>query len=131
MTVTDLIIKHEGLRLKPYRCSKGKLTIGVGRNIEDNGITENEALHLLDNDISRVTKELKRYHWYEWLPEQKKAVLIDMCFNLGLSRFKGFKKMIKAIEDRDYYRAAEEMLDSRWAGQVGDRATELADLMRG
>ena len=89
----NLLITHEGLRLKPYRCAAGKLTIGVGRNLEDVGITEEEALYLLKNDIRRVINELKDVlpFWNE-LSKTRQEALIDMCFNLGLSRFWALKR---------------------------------------
>ncbi len=126
-----LLITHEGLRLKPYRDTVGKLTIGVGRNLDDVGITEEEALYLLKNDIRRTINFLSAVlpFWYR-LSETRKIALIDMCFNLGGRRFMGFRKMRRALEEGDYERAAEEMLDSKWAGQVGRRAEELAEMMR-
>ncbi len=130
MNITDLLIKHEGLRLKPYRDTVGKLTIGVGRNLEDMGITKGEALYLLGNDINRVRLELiKIIEWFLTLNAVRQNVLIDMVFNLGITRFKRFKKLIAAIEAQDWDRAAKEMLDSRWARQVGQRAVELAKMM--
>ena len=131
MNITDLLIKHEGLRLKPYRDTVGKLTIGVGRNLDDMGITRGEALYLLGNDINRVRLELiKIIKWFLTLNAVRQNVLIDMVFNLGITRFKRFKKLIAAIEVQDWDRAAKEMLDSKWAKQVGRRATELARMMR-
>jgi lysozyme len=127
--IRDLLIRHEGLRLKAYRCSAGKLTIGCGRNLDDNGITEAEALHLLDNDIARVTKEAEQFPFFETLSEERRAVIISMIFNLGLTRFKGFQKMIVALHMQDFKAARDHMLASRWAIQVGQRAVELADLM--
>ena len=127
--VAELIKKHEGLRLKPYHCSAGKLTIGYGRNIEDNGITQNEAEMLLNNDIQNCYAECIKFPFWNKLNEARQAVLIDMCFNIGISRLKGFKKMLAALELGAYYRAAEEMLDSNWARQVKSRATELAEIM--
>ncbi len=127
----DMLTRHEGLRLKPYKCTAGKLTIGVGRNIEDNGITESEAAFMLDNDILRVHEEMRmNFTWYPHISEVRKAALIDMCFNLGISRFKKFKKMIAAIERTDYDTAASEMIDSKWAVQVGSRSAELSEMMR-
>lgn len=127
----DMLIRHEGIRLHPYKCSADKLTIGVGRNIEDNGISISEASLMLDNDILRVHEELSmNFEWYNHLTQVRKAALIDMCFNLGLTRFKKFKNMIKAIDQTDYAVAADEMLDSKWARQVGDRADELSSMMR-
>jgi len=130
MNITDLLIKHEGLRLKPYRDTVGKLTIGVGRNLDDVGITREEARFLLDNDIARADVELRRnFLWFPGRNKVRNAVLINMVFNLGISRFKRFKKLIAAIERRDWDRAGKEMLDSRWAQQVGGRAKELARQM--
>lgn len=130
MNIVDLLIKHEGMRLKPYKCPAGKWTIGVGRNIEDNGITRREGMVLLNNDIARVIDELGDFYWYKKLQTRRQHALIDMCFNLGITRFKKFKKMIKALEEKNYDKAADEMLDSRWSIQVGDRAQELAEMMR-
>lgn len=131
MNITDLLIKHEGLRLKPYRDTVGKLTIGVGRNLDDVGITREEAMYLLDNDIVRVSVEVdKAFRWYRGLNTTRRTVIVDMVFNLGLGRFKRFKRLIAAIVVFDWDRAAKEMLDSKWAKQVGRRATELAKMMR-
>lgn len=128
--IIDMLIRHEGIELKPYRCPAGKLTIGVGRNIEDVGITRGEAVDLLRNDIARVEKELMQFHWYSNLNKVRRNAMIDMCFNLGISRFKKFEKMLAALEFHNYGLAAKEMLDSRWAEQVGDRAQELAEMIR-
>ncbi len=126
-----LLITHEGLRLKPYRDTRGKLTIGVGRNLDDVGITEEEALYLLKNDIKRVLDFLKeRLPYWNGLTETRKMALVDMCFNLGPGGFLSFKRMLRALEREDYEQAAREMLDSRWARQVGRRAEELAEMMR-
>lgn len=130
MSLIEQIILDEGLELKPYACTAGKLTIGVGRNLEDVGITESEAMFLLGNDIARVEDELKQFPWYALLNEVRKDAMINMCFNLGINRFKGFKRMIVALESSDYTTAAIEMLDSKWARQVKGRAVRLADEVR-
>ena len=126
------IKEHEGLRLKPYRDTIGKLTIGYGRNLEDIGLSLEEAEALLRNDLSRCEAELREVlgETYEALSPVRKAVLLDMIYNLGKSRFLGFKRMIAALKAGDFSRAAEEMLDSRWAAQVGRRAQFLAEKMR-
>jgi lysozyme len=122
---------HEGVKLEPYKCTAGKLTIGVGRNIEDIGISEEEAMFLLDSDIARVRDELDRaLPWWSGLSEARRNVLIDMCFNLGISRLLQFKNALTAIEEGRYDDGATEMLDSRWAKQVGARAENLAEAMR-
>ena len=126
----DQLILHEGLELKSYQCSAGYLTIGVGRNVEELGITEDEARYLLDNDILRVTKELdSAMPWWRNLSEVRQRVVVDMVFNLGLSRFLNFKNAINAMQEEDWDEAAAQMLDSRWADQVGQRAHRLAKAM--
>lgn len=126
----DLLLLHEGLRLKPYRCPAGKLTIGVGRNLEDIGITWEEASYLLEKDIERVTKEATAsFPWFHALSERRKMVILSMLFNLGMGRFVGFRKFTKALEEKDYKKAAREMMHSKWAEQVGERAKYLSDIM--
>ena len=125
------LMKHEGLRLKPYQCTAGKWTIGVGRNIEDRGITEAEAMHLLDNDIDECQEELDRIiPWWIEKPAYVQLVLINMIFNLGATRLLGFKKFLKAVEENNFDLASAEMLDSRWAEQVGQRSIELSEFMK-
>jgi lysozyme len=124
------LIRHEALRLKPYRCSAGKLTIGIGRNLDDVGITAEEAYFLLGNDISRVIAELDRnLPIFSSLDEIRKRVLIDMGFNLGISRLMKFRRMLAALEQSDFQKAAVEMMDSKWASQVGSRAERLKHMM--
>jgi len=126
----ELLKRHEGRRLFPYKCTAGKLTIGYGRNIEDTGISEEEAELMLQADIERCIIELTdKTSYFASLSEPRRSVLINMVFNLGWSRFSRFKKMIKAIKGGDYLRASVEMLDSRWADQVGGRAKELSTMM--
>ncbi len=108
----------------------GKLTIGYGRNIEDNGISQTEGDFLFDNDFARCERELAAYPWYVNQPENVQYALMDMCFNLGIARLLGFKKMIMALTVKDYTKAAIEALDSKWASQVGDRSKDVALMMR-
>ena len=130
--VKDQLIRHEGLKLKPYRCPAGKLTIGVGRNLDANGITQKEAIVLLENDILRCEKELldEIPEVYSRLSETRKSVLLNMCFNLGISGLMEFKNTLAFIDACDFERAANGMLASKWAKQVGRRAIELSELMR-
>lgn len=126
----DQLILHEGLKLKPYKCTAGKLTIGVGRNIEDIGITEDEARALLDNDILRVAQELDNgLPWWRDLSDVRQRVLLDMAFNLGTPTLMKFKNTLGLIEAGDFVGASEEMLRSRWAEQVGQRALTLSKAM--
>ena len=128
----DKVLEYEGLSLKPYFCPAGKLTIGIGRNLEDNGITKDEALFLMENDLVKVHLALqKSIANFDSLPKEVKEVLVHMAFNLGPAKLMTFKKKLLAIKLHDFEGAAKEMLDSKWAKQVGTRATELAKAMEG
>ena len=122
--------RHEGLELMPYKCTSGKTTIGVGRNLEDIGITEQEAELLLLNDIGRVKQELVNDQWYMNLDPVRKAVIENMSFNLGYPTLKKFQNMIAHISEGNFELASKEMLNSRWSKQVGQRSIELAEQMR-
>jgi len=135
--MTDIVIiaqliEHEGMRLKPYKCPAGRWTIGVGRNLSDNGITEEEALYLLKHDIERCVVDLQKvFDGKLWqLPEIVQRVLVDMRFNLGGSGFRGFKKLIAAIKVDDFLAASAEMKDSLWYNQVGKRGEMLVKMMK-
>ena len=122
---------HEGIRLRPYRCTAGKLTIGVGRNLEDRGITLAEARLLLANDLADVRNGLANaLPWVARLDDVRQRVLIDMAFNLGLQGLLEFKRTLEAVRQGRYQQAAGMMLESRWASQVGQRAQRLAQMMR-
>lgn len=121
----------EGLRLKPYRCTAGKLTIGYGRNLDNVGISEGEAEHLLENDVARLRYFLdKRFPWSRTLPEAPKRALENMTFQLGFSGISGFKKMLYHLQRGSWSEAADEALNSRWAKQTPSRAKRVTDLMR-
>lgn len=129
--LANLLKKHEGFRSKPYLDTVNKLTIGWGRNIDDNGISEEEAQLMLDNDIKQVIGECDRnFHWFDDLNETRKIVVLSMVFNMGLPNFKNFKRTIAYIADGNYEQASIEMLDSKWSSQVGVRATELSGMMK-
>jgi len=123
--------RHEGFSAKPYFCTANKLTIGYGRNLDDVGITESEASELLRQDIARARHDVfVNIAFAHLLDDARLDVLINMCFNLGIYRLLGFKKMLAALERRDYIQASIEMMDSRWAHQVGGRAVELSVQMQ-
>ena len=125
------LIRDEGERLKPYVCSAGKVTIGVGRNLDDRGITKHESRQMLDWDIKQACWDLDHNlpGWRRY-PDGVCLALANMSFNLGWPRLRNFKKMLAAIESGDYNKAADEALDSKWARQVGARADRIAALIR-
>ncbi len=125
-----ILTKHEGVREKPYLDTVGKLTIGVGRNLDDVGLFPDEIQFLLSNDIKRSWKGLvEKLPWVEQLDEVRQHVLLDMCFNLGLNGLMQFKNTLVLIEKGAYANAAGQMLKSKWAGQVGKRALRLSKMM--
>ena len=145
------LIKHEGLKLQVYKDTLGIDTIGIGRNLEDRGIskeeldaldiptidhiyeygiTEADAVYLATNDVQIVEEELLQAHpCVDRLDSVRQLILMDMAFNMGVPRLCKFKKMWNANHEEDYPTAAKEMLDSRWANQVKGRATKLANAM--
>jgi lysozyme len=129
----ELVRKHEGLRLKVYRDTAGKLTIGYGRNLDDKGISNSEAETLLDNDLKEVYGDLETIFsktiWDEDI--NRLAALVSMRFNLGPAGFRKFKKMIEAVRNRDWNEAANQAKDSQWYSQVGVRGQEIVDLLKG
>ncbi len=129
-TWIKLTKKYEGLNLLPYTCPTGHLTIGYGHNLE-NGITLEIAEQLLKSDLELAKTEVERNILFSnKLDEVRKFVLVDMCFNMGMQKLRSFKKMLAALEKGYYDRAAYEMLNSKWAGQVGYRAVELSKMMK-
>jgi lysozyme len=132
--------RHEGVETHAYDDTGapvdclGKITLGVGRNIDPRGgigLSMDEIEYLLSNDILRCIKELStEYPWFGDLDEVRQEAIINIFFNLGATRFRGFKRALAAMENGDYARASVEFLDSRWAKQVGGRALELTDIIR-
>ena len=131
--VQEMLISHEGMKFTPYRCSAGRWTLGVGRNISDKGITKEEAIMLLNNDISECKRDLANLvfkgQFYKF-PEPVQHVLMDMRFQLGWKGFRGFRKMIIAFKELNYEEAIVQMMDSAWYGQTTNRANELIEMIR-
>jgi len=125
----DQIKRDEGFRGNVYQCTAGANSIGYGRNLDANPLTEEEAEYLLDNDLKKVAKECQKFAFYQSLSPERRAVIINMVFNLGLTRFNKFKKLKAALFIGEYKNAAAEMRDSLWYGQVGERAERLAKIM--
>lgn len=121
----------EAFRAKPYRCTAGKLTIGIGRNIDDVGITRDEALFLLRSDITKIEAQLdKNLPWWRKLSDARQRVLLNMTFNMGLRTMLTFERTLGLIQFGKYHEAAQAMLQSKWAKQVGERAERLSEMMK-
>lgn len=127
----SLLVGHEGLRLKLYLDPEDIPTIGCGRNLRDKGLSPGEAMMLLDNDITEAVNDLTHaYPWFIGLSRARQHALIDMRFNLGQHGLNKFQHMIAALAAKNYDEAANQMLNSTWATQVGHRAYDLAFMMR-
>lgn len=125
------LIRDEGLKLKPYRCTAGRLTIGVGRNLDDRGIDEDEALYLLRRDTDAVIAQLdKALPWWRKLSDARQRALVNMAFNLGINGLLQFKTTLRLLEAGEYDAASQAMLVSKWATQVGERAKRLSEMVR-
>ena len=126
----DLTI-DEGRRPRIYVDTVGKVTGGVGRNLTDRPFSEDEMDLMLRNDIKGAEGDLdRRLPWWRQMSEARQNVLANMCFNLGIDRLLGFVNTLTLMKAGRYDAAAAEMLDSKWAKQVGDRAVRLAATMR-
>lgn len=128
------LIYDEGLRRKPYVDTVGKLTIGVGRNLDDVGISQAEAMFMLEGDIDRCVRDcVAAFVWFPLLDPVRQTVIVAMCFNMGIGNTKrglrSFVNTLAAIGRGDYVAAADGMRRSQWARQVGKRAERLALLM--
>lgn len=129
----DQLKRHEGVRTHAYACSENKITVGVGRNLDSDGgigLSAEEIEYLLSNDIARCERELMFFPWFGDLDSVRKDAMINMCFNLGISRLLTFKNALTSMAEGNYEEAADHFLDSRWAVQVGNRAIEVTDMIR-
>ena len=121
----------EGTKFKPYRDTAGKLTIGTGRNLDDKGLSPQEVDFLLENDLNDAEYDARElFPTFDQLSDARKAVLINMAFNLGRERLRLFRKLRKAVDALDFESAYVEMVSSTWADQTGPRATRLAKQMK-
>lgn len=122
---------HEGVKNKVYKDHLGIETIGVGRNLVDRGLSDEEVDYLLSNDITIVENELDNgLSWWRDLDEVRQRALADLAFNMGIPRLHGFVKMLDGLQRRDYHAAADELLDSKYAKQVGARSERVATMIR-
>ena len=134
MTYLDIcraqLPQDEGRKAFPYNDTEGIPTIGIGRNLQ-NGLSPDEINYLFANDLKKADASARGlYPDFDALSDNRRAVLVNMAFNLGSPRLAGFVKMRAAVLAGDFDRAADEMLSSRWATQVGQRAQRLAKMMR-
>lgn len=152
MDVLDLITRHEGKRNRPY-CDKcginahfeprgwscgcpegggeaGNLTIGIGHNLSGRPLSDRAMAQILDDDYEEALRDLVGFAWFKGLNDARRAALLDLRFNVGATRFRGFERMIAALENGNFVAAAIEMFDSKWARQVGERAQDDSNLLR-
>ena len=128
--VKQMLVRHEGIRIFPYKCSENYLTISCGRNLETNGISEEEAMYLLDNDIKRVKEELNmNFGAWRTMPEKARMVCIDMTFQMGITGFMKFRKTRQLMELGMWLEASEEILRSRYNLQTPSRCAENSRLL--
>ena len=126
-----MLRKHEGVRHLPYCDTVGKITIGVGRNLTDRGLAQDEITLLFENDI-KLSSDILDSLFTNWhaFPMSARHALISMAFNLGGPRLTKFKKMRAALEKHDFLAAAEEAHASLWAQQVPARAADVIKMFR-
>ena len=128
--LVDEIKTHEGLELKLYKCSADKWTAGYGRNMEDNGLREIEAVFMLMNDIEATINECKSFSWFDSLTPTRQRVIANIVFNIGMPSFMHFEMTIKAIKRGDWVAAGDELVDSKWFREVKTRGIMLVELWR-
>jgi lysozyme len=125
------LTRDEDKRNKVYKDSLGIETIGVGRNLRDKGLSDDEISYLLKNDMAETEIALDRaFPWWRQMSDARQRVIANMCFNLGINKLSGFVNTLRAMKEGRYDDAADGMLKSLWASQVGDRAKRLAQMMR-
>lgn len=132
MTLRDLIKEEEGLRLKPYRCTEGRLSVGYGRNLDDVGISKEEADYMLDHDITRATNaaaEVVGRDVFGALNPARQAALVCMAFQMGRAGLEGFNRMLLNVRSGDWQNAYDNALDSKWARQTPERAKRIANMI--
>lgn len=127
----NLLTLHEGFRQFPYSDNSGHVTIGIGRNLSNRGISASEALSLLDDDILYFTSKLSHIlPFFNDLDGNRQIVLVNMCFNLGINGFLEFSEMLEAVKLKEWERASEEILNSKAATQNMNRYEQLAYIMK-
>ena len=132
--LTEMLRRHEGVETHAYKCTAGKITIGVGRNIDPAGgigLSDDEIEYLLENDIARCAEELGReFPWFSGLDDVRRDAIINLCFNIGITSLRNFVMANGAMARDDYDEASAQYYQSKWAGQVGNRAKEICAMIR-
>ena len=129
-TLTQRIERHEGLRLKPYTDTTGKITIGVGHNLTDDGLTLVQVEDIFENDLQTAQDALRRdLPWTDALTPIRREVFVELSFNLGMPRLLLFTTFLSFAEAGDWDHASADLLTTKWAVQVKSRAVELAHLL--
>jgi lysozyme len=131
MTLLERIKQHEGFRSRPYFCTENELTIGYGFAIKDLELDEEIAELILVRKLDKLMNTIqKKFHWWRSADNVVKDVVVEMCYQLGVSGFSKFKKTIDHLENKRYAKASAEMLDSRWAKQTPNRAIKLSNIIK-
>lgn len=130
MEILEQLTRDEGIRLKPYVDTVGKITIGVGFNLTDVGLSEEEVNLILQHRVTRLNLQLLQFQWYAVLDEVRQGAIQNMAYNMGIEGLLHFSSMIHYLTLQDYGNAAGQMLASVWKSQVGDRAVRLAEQIR-
>lgn len=127
----ELLERHEGYRKRPYQCSAGKITIGIGHNLDAHDLPKDIIQRFFYTDINEsINTCTVLFKAWQWIPDMKQVVLANMAFQLGHNKLSGFIKLIAAVNAKDWQEASRQMLDSKWARQTPERANELAEIMR-
>jgi len=130
VSLIDEIKKHEGFRSKVYKCTEGFDTIGYGFAIKDLELDEDIAEQILIKKLDSLQERIEsKFNWFDDSPQEVKDVVVNMCYQLGVSGFSKFQKTIYLLETEQYKEASVEMLDSLWAKQTPNRAKELSEIL--
>ena len=131
MSLLDNIKESEGFRSSVYKCTAGHDTIGYGFAIKDLYLTEEDCDRILERKIAELKIRVNnKFPFLADLPEAVQDVVIECCYQLGVSGFSNFKKTIEYLMQKDFENAGIEMLDSRWAKQTPNRAKKLSDIVK-
>jgi lysozyme len=127
----DKLIEHEGVKSFVYNDINGYSTIGIGRCVDSriagSGLSIDECMYLLNNDINKFKKQIQSYDWFQQLDSVRQDAIVELCFNMGTNNFLKFKKTIAALQQKNFKLASKELLNSNWANQVGKkRANDIS-----